>query len=65
MNLPLSEHQAAALYEILQTYFNSIHDEFEKADDSTLAYILLEQRREESLDLIREFDAMIQRRNVE
>ena len=64
MNLPLSELQAASLYDILNIYFRQIHDELENSEDSTHSYILLEQRMEETLDLIKEFDAMIQRRNV-
>jgi hypothetical protein len=65
LNLPLNEHQAAALYDILNVYFNLIHDELEKTDDRTHAFGLLESRREETEDLTREFEAMIQRRNVE
>ena len=65
MNLPLNDQQATTLFDILQTYFGSIHDEFEKADDTTLAYNLLEQRREETVDLMRAFDAMIQGGNEE
>jgi hypothetical protein len=64
MNLPLSENQAGVLYDILNVYFNFIYEELENTDDRTHAYHLLEQRKSETEDLINEFDAMIQRRNV-
>ena len=62
MNLPLSEHQAAALYDILNYYSILIDSELEETKDETSAHHLLESRSIETDDLIREFDAMIQRR---
>ena len=65
MNLPLSENQAGVLYDILNAYLNSIHDESEEADVTSHAYQLLECRKLDTDDLINEFEAMIQRRNAE
>ena len=64
MNLPLSDDQAGVLYDILNAYFNSIHDESEKADVTSHAYQLLECRKLDTEDLIKAFEAMIQRRNA-
>ena len=60
MNILFTKDEAAVLLDILNVYFNSVHDEIENTDDGTNAYRLLAQRMEESLNLIREFDAMIQ-----
>jgi len=65
MNLPLSEHQASALYDILNVYFNFVCNELGKTSDTSHAFHLLESRKLETEDLINEFDAMIQRRNAE
>ena len=61
MNLPLSDHQAAALYDILNVYSNLIGNELDDTKHGTHAYHLLESRSLETDDLIKEFEDMIQR----
>ena len=64
MNLPLGEHQAGVLYDILNRYSCQIDDELEKVKHGTHSFHLLEARKLETDDLIKEFEDMIHRRNV-